>query len=160
MNNILVFFAIPVAIIILSIVLEKQLRSPWQVAAIFFAIFLVVTFAAFDASFLIFAIAYTILAYVTAILTRLICNLIEENLSDNDRNDNNCCCHRNRPTANEAANQSNRCNCTNQIRRVEEAVEGLSDTVCKINCLLEDVLAENQNNNNNNNCTCMCRRRR
>lgn len=81
MNNLLLFFAIPVATIILSIVLQKLLQSPLLVAATFFAIFLVITFAAFDESFLVFAILYTLLALITAILVRFICCLI--NNSDN-----------------------------------------------------------------------------
>ena len=81
MNNLLIFFAIPVATIILSIVLQKILRSPFLVAATFFAIFLVVTFAAFDESFLVFAILYTLLAFLTAIIVRFICCLIHN--SDN-----------------------------------------------------------------------------
>lgn len=81
MNNLLIFFAIPVATIILSIVLQKLLQSPLLVAATFFAIFLIVTFAAFDESFLVFAILYTLLALITAIVVRFICCLI--NNSDN-----------------------------------------------------------------------------
>ncbi|MBR3673360.1 MAG: DUF2651 family protein [Clostridia bacterium] len=81
MNNLLIFFAIPVATIILAIVLQKILQSPLLVAATFFAIFLVVTFAAFDESFLVFAILYTLLALITALTVRFICCLI--NNSDN-----------------------------------------------------------------------------
>ena len=160
MNNLLVFFALPVATIILAIVLEKQIHCPFQVAAIFFAIFLVVAFAAFDASFLIYVVAYTIIAYVAAVITRLICNFIEDTLGESDENNNNdnhhnknCCCRR--PTVVEGTNQG-RCNCANEIRRVEDAVAGLSDNVCQINCLLEDVLAASQNNNSGY----VCRRRR
>jgi len=76
MNNLLIFFAIPVATIILAIVLQKILQSPLLVAATFFAIFLVITFAAFDESFLVFAILYTLLAFITAIIVRFICCLI------------------------------------------------------------------------------------
>lgn len=77
MNILLLAFALPVATILLAIVLQKILRNPLLVAATFFAVLLIVTYAAFDSSFLVFAILYTILAYVTAVLTRLICNLIE-----------------------------------------------------------------------------------
>ncbi|MGN1269692.1 MAG: YbeF family protein [Clostridia bacterium] len=77
MNILLIFFALPVATIILAIVLQKILDNPLLVAATFFAIYLIVTFAVFDASFLVFAIIYTILAYITAVLTRLICRLIK-----------------------------------------------------------------------------------
>ena len=81
MNNLLIFFAIPVATIILSVVLQKVLRSPFLVGATAFAVFLIVTFSAFDESFLVFAILYTLLALITAIITRFICCLI--NNSDN-----------------------------------------------------------------------------
>lgn len=74
MNTLLIFFALPIATIILAIVLQKILKCPLLVAATFFAIYLIVTFAAFDASFLVFAILYTILAYITAVLTRFFCN--------------------------------------------------------------------------------------
>lgn len=76
MNILLLAFAIPVATILLAIVLQKVLKCPLLVAATFFAILLIITFAVFDASFLVFAIIYTILAYITAVLTRFICNLI------------------------------------------------------------------------------------
>lgn len=81
MNTLLIFFAIPVATIILAVVLQKILNSPLLVAATFFAIFLIVTFAAFDESFLVFAILYTLLALITALVVRFICCLI--NNSDN-----------------------------------------------------------------------------
>jgi len=77
MNTLLIFFALPVATIILAIVLQKILNNPLLVAATFFAIYLIVTFVAFDSSFLVFAILYTILAFVTALLTKAICKLIK-----------------------------------------------------------------------------------
>ena len=77
MNTLLMFFAFPVATIILAAVLQTILRSPIAVAATFFAIFLVITFAFYDASFLIATIVYTILAYISAALVRVIRNLIE-----------------------------------------------------------------------------------
>lgn len=76
MNILLLAFAIPVATVLLAIVLQKVLKCPLLVAATFFAILLIVTYAAFDSSFLVLAILYTILAYVTAVITKLICDLI------------------------------------------------------------------------------------
>ena len=76
MNNLLLLFALPVATIVLAIVLQKILNNPLLVAATFFAIYLVVAFSAFDSSFLVYTIAYTILAYITAVLVRMICNLL------------------------------------------------------------------------------------
>lgn len=102
MNNLLIFFAFPVATIIFAVALQKILRSPFLVAAVIFAVFLIVTFAAFDESFLVFAILYALLALLTALATRFICCLIRNstnpcitgNLSDeeNDENNNNCGC--------------------------------------------------------------------
>ena len=68
MNNLLIFFALPIATILLAIVLQKVLRSPILVGITFFAIYLIVTFAAFDANFLVVAIALTILAFITAVI--------------------------------------------------------------------------------------------
>ena len=91
MDNLLIYFALPIATIILAIVLQKLVRNPLAVAAVFFAIYLIVTFAAFDINFLVLAILYTILAYVTALLTKVIMELIKEhhhcNNHDNDDND-------------------------------------------------------------------------
>ena len=69
MNNLLLFFALPVATILLAIVFQKILCSPILVAITFFAAYLIVTFAVFDETFLIFAIVYTIIAYITAAIT-------------------------------------------------------------------------------------------
>ena len=76
MNTLLIFFALPLATIILAIVLQKLIKCPVLVAAIFFAIYLIVAFAVFDATFLIVAIVYTFLAYVTASIVRIICCFI------------------------------------------------------------------------------------
>lgn len=121
MNNLLIFFAIPVATIIFAIVLQKLLRSPLLVAATIFAILLIVTFAAFDESFLVFAILYTLLALITALVVRFICCMINnsdnpcingtamhnqgicgdtESSNDDDNNSNNCGCGCNRNVRN------------------------------------------------------------
>ena len=90
MNILLLFFALPIATIILAVVLQTILRRPVLVAATFFSIYLIVTFAAFDESFLIFAIVYTILAYIAAVITKFIMKLlrcrhrVEEIIEDND----------------------------------------------------------------------------
>jgi len=101
MNNLLLFFALPVATILLSIVLQKVLNSPILVAITAFAIYLIVAFSAFNETFLIFAIIYTIIAYITAAITRFIIRIIEcQNNHNNEtdvcddiniNNDNNIC---------------------------------------------------------------------
>ena len=75
MDTLLLFFALPIATIILASVLETILHSPIKVASVFFAIYLIVTFSAFDETFLIFAIIYTILAYISAVITKFIIKL-------------------------------------------------------------------------------------
>ena len=74
--TILLFFILPFATILLSIVLQKLLKSPILAAITFFAIYLILTYTVFGTSFLIFAIVYSILAYITAAITRLICTII------------------------------------------------------------------------------------
>lgn len=76
MNTLLLFLALPIATIILSVVLLKILKCPALVAATFFAIYLILTYAVFGYGFLIFAIVYTIISYITAIITKTICNII------------------------------------------------------------------------------------
>ena len=99
MNILLIFFALPIATIILAAVLEKILHCPLAVAAVFFAIFLVVTFAFFDATFLIATIIYTILAFLSAAITRGICKILSDDDDrdeddEDDDNDHNChCCN-------------------------------------------------------------------
>ena len=95
MNTLLIFFAFPLAVIIISIILEKILRSPIAVAALIFAIFIILTFAVFDTTFLIATLAYTILAFITAAIVHFLkCRHRREKdlydlLSDLLRN-NNC----------------------------------------------------------------------
>jgi len=138
MNILLLFFALPVATIILSIVLEKLLRCPVLTAATFFAIYLIITFAVFDSSFLVLVIAYTILSFITAIIVESffwkskngneclkgnICSFRERNnntikLSDQEirriaeqltnMQRNNTCCQ----------NNNNSCNCINDVATV------------------------------------------
>ncbi len=111
MNILLLFFALPIATIILAIAAQKILKCPFLVAGVFFAIYLIVAFAAFDASFLVFAVVYTILAFITAIITKIITNFIEDN------NDNGeCGCEGNNyvSTLNTTSGNcgcNNRCNC-------------------------------------------------
>ena len=107
MNNLLLFFALPVATILLSIVLQKILNCPILVAITAFAIYLIVTFSAFNETFLIYAIVYTIIAYITAAVTRFIMRIIEcQNSQNNQSNDSNIC-----DEININSDTSNICNC-------------------------------------------------
>lgn len=107
MNTLLIFFAFPIAVIIFSIVLQKLLHNPLAVAALVFAVFIVITFAVFDETFLIATFAYTVLAFITALLvdrlwyrnntfcnstedsTTCLCNALTDVLENNNNSTNN-----------------------------------------------------------------------
>lgn len=73
MNILLFFFAIPVAVIILSAILETLIKSPLKVAGIFFSIFLVIAFAlGGTAELIVAAIIYTIISFITAFIVCII----------------------------------------------------------------------------------------
>lgn len=137
MNTLLLFFALPVATIILAIVLQKILNNPLLVAATFFAIYLIVTFAAFDASFLVYAIIYTILAYITAILVKAICRFLAI-----------------------IANQNN---CTYRVTErpitISTNLSSEASNLTSNTTLLTTNNASTNNNSNGNSCGCNCRRR-
>ena len=116
----------------MAIVLQKILNNPLLVAATFFAIYLVVAFSAFDSSFLVYTIAYTILAYITAVLVRMICNLLRM-----------------------IANQNN---CTYRV--TERPITISTNLSSEGNELTSNTtLLTSNNNSNSSNCRCNCRRR-
>ena len=125
MNTLLIFFAFPIAVIIISIILQKILNNPIAVAAAIFAFFIVITFAFFDETFLIATLAYTILAFLTAFLVSRLC--------DENNNNNNYLCD---AIADILRNNSN-----------------LNTTNNTANASLQDLL-NNVNSNNSNNCGC------
>ena len=84
--DLLVYFAFPIATIIISIVLQKIIKNPALVAAFTFAIFLIVTFTTYDESFLINTFIYTMLSLITAFIVDRFC--INNNNNDNEENEN------------------------------------------------------------------------
>ena len=94
MNLLFIFFAIPLATIILSIVLQRILKSPILVALTFLAIYIIVFFildilGILDlGTGLVATIIYTIIAFITAFLVCRFCN--NNNNSDEDDDDDNC----------------------------------------------------------------------
>lgn len=127
MNTLLIFFALPIAIIIISIALQKIFKCPFLVAGIIFAIFLIVTFTIGNLNYLVATIAYTILAFITAILTNIICRIHRE-LDRREESNNN--------SGNLLTINSNGCN-------------GVENDLLTIN-------ASYQNNNSNNTGSCSC----
>lgn len=97
MNELLILlFVLPLATIIFSIVLEKIIRNPVLVSLFIFAIYLIVAFFASGednlALYIIIAIIYAVLAFLTALITRFI-NRIKCNLQRilDTRNSSNSC---------------------------------------------------------------------
>ena len=133
MSNLLVFFALPLATIIIAVVLERIWKNYILVTLFTFAIYLIVAFALGDSNLLVLVIIYTVLAFIASFLSMLFRRLNKrlkhlEEISDiNDENNrrncenngnvsnaNNCNCNYNRNNAqNLAINATvspNRCN--------------------------------------------------
>ncbi len=140
MNTLLIFFAFPLAVIIISAILQKLLKSPIAVALLIFAIFLVVTFAAFDETFLIATLVYTILAFITASLVRLFCKTGE----------NNCLCEAILNLINNNQDDNNNIDTINNtLNEILNSINNTSNT--------NNANNTNNSNNSNNNNTCGCR---
>lgn len=162
MNTLLIFFALPIAVIIISIALQRILKCPILVAAIIFAIFLIITFIVNNLNFLIAAIVYAILSLLTAYITCIIKRIL-------DRMGRNCECDCGcRSRRENAGNCMNFCN-SNNLLATSNAVSETNNCGCNQNqqgCTYQitnsDGLSARINiipNNNNNNNGCGCRRR-
>ena len=134
MNILLIFFALPIAVIIISIALQKILKNPVLVAAIIFAIFLIVTFVVNNLNFLIAAIVYAILSFITAFITCLVGRILKRLVNENScgcRREDLCSCN------------NNECN-SNNILTIRSLQNSTSNN-CSCN--------QNNNNSNNNQCS-------
>lgn len=147
MNTLLIFFALPIATIILAIVIEKILRCPILTALTFFAIYLIVAFAAFDASFLIFVIAYTIIAYITAWIVELFFSRCRRACPCRENNNNN----------NEV--QLSNADMQNIATRVANIINNNSNSNCNCNCNNNNTATVNVRDTNGCQTTWCCRRR-
>ena len=76
MNVLLVFFAIPLAVIVISIALEKLLDCPILVGAIVFSILLLIAVIFSNTIYFILTVIYTLLAFLTAWITKLMYKFI------------------------------------------------------------------------------------
>ena len=143
MNILLIFFALPIATIIISIALQKILKCPILVAAIIFAIFLVVTFIVGNLNFLVAAIIYAIISFITAVLTHIICRILNTYRDNNCwRDRDNCNCNRNNTRNDLLTISSNGCNGnTNDLLTISSNNNGNNGR---------------NNNCNNNSCCCNC----
>lgn len=134
--NLLIFFALPLATILLAIVLQKILRSPILVAITFFAVYLIIAFILSATGIvelgpaLVATIIYTIIAFITAYIVMIICRILKKI--------EKICRHRNNESDVESENDNNCCNEHNQNNYA--AVQG--------------VVEVQNNNNNNSDCNC------
>lgn len=140
MNILLIFFALPIAVIIISIALQKILKCPPLVAAIIFAIFLVVTFIINNLNFLIATIVYAIISFITAVIVCTVSRFLTR-ICSNSKN--------NFITLNNNENEISNCGCNYQISNSN----GLS---ARVNIIPNTT--NNTNNSNTNSCGC-CNRR-
>lgn len=155
MNVFLIFFALPIATIIISIALQKILKCPVLVAAIIFAIFLIVTFTINNLTFLIATIAYTIISFITAVLVRIICRL--SRTFRREDNESSWCC-----TEREERNYCNsRNNNINKLLTINSSCGNYQNgnllTISSNGCngTNNELLTITSNgNNNNSNCNC------
>lgn len=160
MNILLIFFALPIATIIISIALQKILKCPPLVSAVIFAIFLIVTFVINNINFLVAAIVYAIIAFITAAIVCIICRLIER-FRDNDddcgcersncgcRRNRRCACQRNTDNSNDLLRISSCCGNSNNGDLIT-----ISSNGC--NGVNNDLLTISSNcpNRTNNDCDC------
>ncbi len=148
MNTLLIFFALPIATIILAIVLEKLLRCPVLTAATFFAIYLIVAFAIFDASFLVFVIVYTVLAYITAVIAEFFFTKCKKKVCISC----NCNANNNIELSNEAAQ-----NIAARVANILNNTNNNCNSCC--NCNNNSIATINVRNPNGEQTTWCCRRK-
>ncbi len=169
MNNLLIFFALPIAVIIISIALQRILKCPWLVAAIIFAIFLIVTFIINNLNFLIAAIVFAIISFTTAFITCLVGRLFNrigrENLCCCEREES-CSCRRredsccnqdnnsNLLTISRNQNDGNNCGCNQNDSGCTYQITNGNGLSARIN-----IVPNTNNNSNNGNTNGCCRRR-
>lgn len=82
-TTLLIFFAIPLAVIIVSIALQKILKCPPLVAGIVFAVGIIITAIIGSLNILAATLAYTLISYITTLIICLIGRF--------DNNSNSCC---------------------------------------------------------------------
>ena len=146
MNDLLLFFALPIAIIIISIAMQKIFKCPFLVSGIVFSVFLVVTFVIGNVELLIPTIIYTILSFTVSVIVSLIDKFIK-----------NFCCDK-KDIVDVCGNKEIKSgNCKKDLLKInssygnpnKENLLTISSECCNRN---EDLLEINSNNFNNNDC--------
>ena len=143
MNILLIFFAIPLAVIILSIILESLINCPFKIAGVFFSIFIVLAFAfGGTAELIVAAIVYTVISFISAEIIRYIINR-RHNCNYNLVN-----------TCNTYGFQTNNTNNLNYLNAFERLGNGVT------NENMTNTLSNDTANFENRNVGCNCRRYR
>ncbi len=154
MNTLLIFFALPIAVIIVSIALQKIFKCPFLVAAVIFAIFLVVTFAIGDLILLVATIVYTIIAFITAAIVNFICRILRE------LDCRECCCKKKRCGCNGDNNETQLLtingNCSNNDNSNLLTISSNGCNGTENELLTINTTCGRNNNNNNGRCDCNC----
>ena len=124
MNNLLIFFALPLATIIIAVVLEKIWKNYILVTLFTFAVFLIVAFAVGDATLLVLVIVYTFLAFIAAFLSMIFRKInkkiryLEDVGSEGDTDDgqeHEKCCRNRENNATQGVNNCNNLNNTQNL---------------------------------------------
>ena len=154
MENLLIFFALPLATIIISIALQKILKCPILVAGIIFSIFLIASLALGNLAFLIPTIIYTIISYIVAIIICMITNM-----QRNGHSICSCCNNIHRNCCNE--NNTNNL-ATTRINGVINLSnnEQVTENECNNNEQITTQVNIIPNNNTNGRTGCICGRYR
>ena len=146
--TVLFFVVLPLATILISIVLQRLLKSPILVAILVFAVYLILSFTVFDAEFLVAAVIYAIIAFITAAIFKLICCL-KRRFDLNDCNVSNICGDLNNSNNNDSEDlQEDIEGLENSIRRLEKSIGSLENNIDNLTDILSRLI------NNNNNCGC------
>lgn len=157
MNILLIFFALPIAVIIISVALQKILRNPLLVAAIIFAIFLIVTFVVNNLNFLIAAIVYAIISFITAFITCIICRILNRL-----ERENSCHCRRRKDRCFCRDDDNNNNNNTNNVLTIrsipEEDARSYQITSSDGSTTRVNIIPNSDNNSTNTNSCGCCRR--
>ncbi len=119
MNTILlIFLALPLATVIISIALQKILKSPILVSAITFVVFLIIALIFNNFGLLVAAIAYGILSFLTAYIACILCKISSERASNcNNGCNDNCNCNEIENALPSGNNGNSGCMCRNYRRR-------------------------------------------
>lgn len=148
--TILFFIVLPLATILISIVLQRLLKSPILVAILVFAVYLILAFTVFETEFLIAAVIYAIIAFITAAIFKLICCL-RRRFDLNNCNISNLCGDSNNDNNGDNDDlQEDIAGLRTSIGRLEKSIDSLEDNIDNLTQILSRLI----NNSSNNGCGC------